>query len=154
MNDLKVIQYADDLALVAHLSNLQSLNTYINHVKELTKGSDDRHLLFNVTKTKELCLDGYKNNLSNPLFKAITVNSEEVERVSSLKYLGTVLDQSFTFTDHEDYIYEKAQLRLFLLCKLRSSEVSQYQSLNESLLSFNTVSWFKYLLKIKPSFPK
>ena len=62
--------------------------------------------------------------------------------MSSFKYLETVLDQSFTFTEHVDCIYKKAQQRLFLLRKLRSFNVSQctlnrvYQSLIESELTF------------------
>ncbi len=99
---------------------------------------DDSHLLLNVTKTKEMCLNGSKNNLSNPLFKPITVKGQEVEQVSSFKYLGTVLDQSFTFTDHVECIYKKAQQRLYLLCKLRNFEVSQ--------CTLNRV--YQYLIKV------
>ncbi len=46
---------------------------------------------------------------------------------------------------------QKTQQRPFLLRKLRSFEVSQctltivYQSLIESFLTFNIVSWFRYL---------
>ena len=149
---LTLVKYADDMALVARLTNAQSLNAYINYVAELTSWFEDSHLLLNITKTKEMCLDSNrKNKLSNFLFKPVTIKGQEVEQVSSFKYLGTVLDQSLTFTEHMDCIYKKAQQRLFLLRKLRSFEVSQctlnrvYQSLIESVLTFNIVSWFENL---------
>ena len=67
--------------------------------------------------------------------------------MKSFKYLGTLLDESLSFCDHVDYIYKKAQQRLFLLRKLKSFDVSQhilqlvYRGLIESVLTFNRITW-------------
>ena len=78
----------------------------------------------------------------------ILINNQEVEIVKSFKYLGTVLDERLSFCEHVDYVYKRAQQRLFLLRKLKSFDVSQhilqlvYRSLIESVLSFNIITWY------------
>ena len=82
----------------------------------------------------------------------IELNGQEVEVVDSFKYLGTVVDQKLTFTQHVDFVFKKAQRRLFLLRKLKHFGVSQgilemvYISLIESILAFNIVNWFGVLI--------
>ena len=71
-----------------------------------------------------------------------------MEVVSSFKYLGTVVDSKLSFNDNVVYVYKKAQQHLYLLRKLRSFGVgshvlqSVYRCLVESVLSFNTVTWY------------
>ena len=78
----------------------------------------------------------------------ILIDNQEVEIVKSFKYLDTVLDERLSFCDHVDYVYKRAQQRLFLLRKLKSFDVSQhiiqlvYRSLIESVLSFNVITWY------------
>ena len=73
-----------------------------------------------------------------------------MERVSSFKYLGTVLDEKLSLTENVDYFYKKAQQRLFLLRTLGSFNVrkdiveSVYRSLIESILVFKIVTWYAY----------
>ena len=68
--------------------------------------------------------------------------------MKSFKYLGTLVDESLSFCDHVDYVYKKAQQRLYLLRNLKSVDVSQhipqlvYKSLIESVLSFNIITWY------------
>ena len=40
--------------------------------------------------------------------------------VDSFKYLGTVVDQKPTFTQHVDFVFKKAQQRLFLYSKVET----------------------------------
>ena len=71
-----------------------------------------------------------------------------MEIVKSFKYLGTLLDENLSFCDHVDYVYKRAQQRLFLMRKLNSFDVSQhipqlaYKGLIESVLSFNIITWY------------
>lgn len=76
------------------------MQIYTDYVTELTKWFDSSHLLLNVFKGKGMYTDSNKNNLPNSLLKPVTVNSQEVEQVSSFKYVGTVLGQAFTFSEH------------------------------------------------------
>ena len=56
--------------------------------------------------------------------------------------------ERLSFCEHVDYVYKRAQQRLFLLRKLKSFDVSQhilqlvYRSLIESVLSFNIITWY------------
>ena len=78
------------------------------------------------------------------------IDNQEVEIVKSFKCLGTLLDESLSFCDHVDYVYKKAQQRLFLLRKLKRVDVSQHilqlvyshRDLIESVLSFNIITWY------------
>ena len=103
---------------------------------------------FNVSKTKELIF-GSRNDDNRCM--QIELNGRKVEVVDSFKYLGTVVDQKLTFTQHVDFVFKKAQRRLFLLRKLKHFGVSQgilemvYISLIESILAFNIVTWFGVL---------
>ena len=71
-----------------------------------------------------------------------------MEVVDSFKYLGTVVDQKLTFTQHVDFVFKKAQRRLLILRKLKHFGVNQgilemvYTSLIGSILTFNIVTWF------------
>ena len=72
--------------------------------------------------------------------------------VDSFKCLGTVVDQTLAFTQHVDFVFKKAQQRLFLLRNLKHFCVIQgilemvYRSLIESILAFNIVNWFGVLI--------
>ena len=85
------------------------------------------------------------------LVHPLMIEDKPVNRVASFKYLGTVIDENLSFTENVDQIFKKAQQRLHLLRKLRSFDVSEhvlqlvYRSLVESVLSFNSVSWFGHL---------
>ena len=65
---------------------------------------------------------GKVNQTPKPIF----IDNQEVEIVvKTVKYLGTLLDESLSFCEHVDYVYKKAHQRLFLLRKLNSFDVSQ-----------------------------
>ena len=66
----------------------------------------------------------------------------------SFVYLGTLLEESLSFCDRVDYVYNRAQQRSFLLRKLISFDASKhilqlvYRDLTESDLSFNIITWY------------
>ena len=133
------------MALVASLRDDHSLSQYFLQVDMLDKWFRDSYLNLNASKTKELIFDTRKSKGS---FKPIVIDQVAIETVSSFKYLGTFIDDKLNFNTNTDFIYKKAQQRLFLLRKLKSFSVSSkvleavYRSLIESILSFNIVSWF------------
>lgn len=149
---LTLIKYADDMALIARLTDSHSVSYYIDSITELVRWFEDSHLQLNVNKTKELCFGSQKvQDPADSRFQPLSLNGQQVEQVDSFKYLGTIMDKSLNFNDHIECIYKNAQQRLFLLRQLKSFEVSAcvltrvYQSLIESVLTFNIVSWFGHL---------
>ena len=122
---LKLIKYADDIALTACLKDELSLSQYYQYVEILVSWFDNSFLELNAQKTQEMCFGrGHVKGASHPLSQPLMINGQTVETVSTFKHLGTVVDENLTFTDNVDHIYKKAQQRLFLLRKLRSFNVS------------------------------
>ena len=144
---LMLVKYADDMALAAQLRHEESLAEYFAYVSTLVTWFDSSYLELNVQKTKELCITGPRSK-PPPVVQPLMIKEQEVEIVSSFKYLGTVVDQNFSFNENVDLMYKKAQQRLYLLRKLRSFNVSTdilqtvYRSLVESVITFNIISWF------------
>ena len=140
-----MIKYADDMELVGRLKDELSLFEYRLQIDALASQFTSTFLKLNTTKTKELVFGGGRISQTP---EPILINNQEVEIVKSFKYLGTVLDWRLSFCEHVDYVYKRAQQRLFLLRKLKSFDVSQhilqlvYRSLIESVLSFNIITWY------------
>ena len=135
------------MALVGRLKDEHS-QEYLLQIDELTIQFKSSFLKRNTNKTKELMFGGVRTTQpSKPIF----IDNQEVEIVKSFKYLGTLLDESLSFCEHVDYVYKKAQQRLFLLRKLNSFDVSQhilqlvYRSLIASVLSFNIITWYGHV---------
>ncbi|XP_025101682.1 uncharacterized protein LOC112568566 [Pomacea canaliculata] len=133
------------MALIGHLRDEKSLAPYTTQVQALCEWFKSSYLELNVGKTKELVIDQRKGKeMSTPL----VIGNEEVERVTTFKYLGTVIDDSLNFTEHVGTVHKKAQQRLYLIRKLRSFNVSEhilvdvYRALVESVITFNIVSWY------------
>ena len=55
INKLKLFKYADDMALVAHLTDEHTLSTYRQYVSAMALLFKESLLQLNISKTKELC---------------------------------------------------------------------------------------------------
>ena len=68
-------------------------------------------LTLNVRKTKFIIF-GTKPKLNQlpsiPL--QLTINNQNVEQVTSFKYLGIILDENLNFMEHIDHVYKKIML--------------------------------------------
>lgn len=144
---LTLVKFADDMALVARLTDEHSLSQYFMYIESLSSWFDSSFLELNVKKTKELCFEeGRARDTS--LVRPVFINNEPVEQVDSFKYLGTVLDKKLSFSFHVDNVCKKANQRLYLLRKLKCFDVRSeiletvYRSLVESILTFNIIVWF------------
>lgn len=79
---------------------------------------------------------------------------KEVDKVSSYKYLGTVIDDKLSWVENTNLVLSKAQNRLYLLRKLKSFYVDKsilvmfYRSFIETVLTFAMICWF-YGLNVK-----
>ncbi|KAK2193834.1 hypothetical protein NP493_5g13000 [Ridgeia piscesae] len=69
-----------------------------------------------------MCIDFRRNRI---VISPIVINGEPVEQVDSFKYLGVMLDDIFSFTEHviTEHVtagQKKSQQRLHVLRKLRA----------------------------------
>ena len=146
-NILALVKFADDMALIARLKDEHSLSHYFDFISKLALWFDESFLKLNIKKTKEICFG--TDRASDPaLLRPVQIDSENVEKVDSFKYLGTVLDKDLKFSEHVDFICKKANQRMYLIRKLKSFYVDSavlelvYRSLVESILAFNIVTWY------------
>ena len=111
------------MALVGCLKDDYSLSQYFLQIDSLNCQFKSSFLELNIAKTKELVFGkGKAGNTPTPIY----IDNQGVDIVSSLKYLGTLIDTNLTFCDHIDYVYKKTQQPLYLLRKLQSFDVSQH----------------------------
>ena len=101
------IRYADDSLIVA--SNQYDLQQMINKVVDYSEASG---LTINSTKTKVIVFS------KKPVKCCIKVNEMELEQVSSVKYLGTILDDSCTSKKEVRSRIEQARLTLMRMKNL------------------------------------
>ena len=102
-DNCKLIKYADHTALVSLCINNDIL--YREEVTNFTNCCSDNYLELNVGKTKEMIIDYSTLGVKVP---SLIINNEQVEIVNEYKYLGTILDNKFTFTSNVNAIYKKA----------------------------------------------
>ena len=147
---LRLIKFADDMALIARLIDEHSLSAYFDFIAKLAAWFNDSFLVLNITKTKELCLES-KRATDPSLLRPVQISSENIEQVNSFKYLGLIIDENLTFTDHVNATVNKSNQRLHILRKLRSFNVSShvlsmvYNSIIQSILTFSIVSWYGHI---------
>ena len=105
-------------------------------------------LHLNVSKTKEMCIDFRRNRT---VISPIVINGEPVEQVHSFKYLGVMLDEKLSFTEHVTAVQKKSQQRLHVLRKLRAFIVDPllllrlYRSIIEPLLTYCSICYYPAL---------
>ena len=64
----------------------------------------------------------------------LTINNQNVEQVTSFKYLGIILDESLNFVEHIDHVYKKSCNKLGAIRKCR-----KYLNKNLSLLMYKSL---------------
>ncbi len=109
----QLFKYADDTVLVGRCSGDDT--AYRGEVQKFVAWCTRNYLELNVKKTKEMVVD-YSTSSHNhpPLF----VNNEVVERVKEYKYLGTIIDNKFSFNMNVEALYKKKQI---LECTLQGN---------------------------------
>ena len=136
------VKFADDSALVDGSS---SDDQFEEEVNQFVSWCSENSLNLNVGKTQEMVFDFRRSGVPP---RPLVIDGQEVCRVNTYKYLGTIIDSKLTFNENTDNIFRKAQSRLYMLRKLRSFGVSTktlkifYFCFIESLVTFSFLSWF------------
>ena len=103
---LKFTLFADDTCLFLSHKDVNVIQSTLD--TELPKVNDwlvANKLSLNTKKTKAMVFR-HKNKSPKPLVK-IMLNGIHIEEVSSMKYLGIILDHKLTFKEHTDHIKNK-----------------------------------------------
>lgn len=103
------------------------------------------NLALNTTKTKELIFD-FRKNSADPA--PLSINGEDVERVGSFKFLGTLISADLSWAANTTAVIRKGQRRLHFLRMLRKNSLEEqlmvtfYRSAVESLLTYCITVWY------------
>ena len=112
-------KYVDDTTLAEVVP--RNGKTFIqNAVTDVERWSNVNKLQLNADKCKEMVID-FKRQKQQ--FDAITINSKELELVSSAKVLGVIISSSLQWVDHVNGVIKKVNKRLYFLILLKRANV-------------------------------
>uniref|UniRef100_A0A8C1TE37 Reverse transcriptase domain-containing protein n=1 Tax=Cyprinus carpio TaxID=7962 RepID=A0A8C1TE37_CYPCA len=136
-NSNHVIKFADDTTVVGLITD---------NDEKLTALCTTHNLALNTNKTKEIVIDFRRVSKHHHL--PLTINSSEVKRVKSTKFLGIHLTNKLTTRENTSAVIKKAQQRLHCLRRLKKVELPIpamtlfYRGTVESLLTYCISYWF------------
>ena len=149
-----IIKYADDTAIVG-LFDSRNIDSYVGEINAVSDWCVANNLLLNVSKTKEIIFDFRR---THDVHQTIKMDNSEVSIVKSYKYLGTIIDQDLTWSEHINNVFTKCQQRLYFLFfylfflrtlgKLNVPTVDNkilhlfYSSVVQRVLSFGCIIWW------------
>ncbi len=117
----QLVKFADDSTLVAVVSNKEEFDAYITSINNIADQCDEKGLILNADKTKEIIVDFSKGRRISSALPRATMRGVEIERVACEKLLGFQLCEDLKPHEHINYRIKQANQRLFLLYRLRKA---------------------------------
>lgn len=112
--------FADDASVQISGSDI---NVIINEMSDklcnLNNWLESKGLSMNKEKTKYMVIRKRPNCTTFENLPPILINGVEIERVSSYKYLGVVVDEFFSFKAHSESVQKRVSINIGLLSRLR-----------------------------------
>ena len=119
LTDIQASLYADDTALYCSRPTVVEIMLTLHiELESVNQWFRANHLTLNTKRTK-FVIFGNKTKLGNIGDVNLTMNNELIERVSTFKYLGIVLDETLSFEQHIDHLYKKCCQKLGAIGKVR-----------------------------------
>ncbi len=144
---VNMYKYADDTTIIGLITNNQETE-YRAQINQAVTWCTDHDLLLNTSKTKELIVDLRRQpSPKTPVF----IKGESISITDTYKLLGTHISNNLKWKTNADYIYKKAQQRLFHLRQLKKFRVRPhlllrfYTAIVESILTSSITVWFSSL---------
>ncbi|XP_062872149.1 regulator of complement activation group 2 gene 1 [Trichomycterus rosablanca] len=116
-----LIKFADDTTVVGRIKDNDE-SAYREEIQHLVAWCSSNNLHLNTEKTKELIVAFRKTRSCTHL--PVLINSDEVERVSSFKFLGIHISEDLSWTHNTSCLLKKAQQRLYFLRRLKKDHLS------------------------------
>ena len=116
-----IFKFADDTTILGLITDGDE-TAYRDEVSALSEWCYHNNLSLNISKTKEVIVDYRK--LQRGGHSPLYINGAEVERVSSVRFLGVHLTDDLTWSLHTNKAVRSARQLLFFLCRLRKFGLS------------------------------
>jgi hypothetical protein len=144
----RIFLFADDAVLVnvheTTASSEEIQSRIASDMWQILEFFQHRHLILNAAKTNFMLFKSARRVIE--LDEAIDINSDvSISRVRSMKYLGLMVNESFTWTDHIQLLRKKLAPAAGILWKLRD-----FLPLHARKLIFNSLflSHINYLIPV------
>ena len=119
LRNTTVTLFADDTALYCSSQSARDLQTMLNQdLDRLAQWLYEHKLTLNVSKSKFMLIGGPRK-LNTLQELTLTIKEKELDRVNSYKYLGVIINENLSWTDHVDYIKIKVSQRLGVLQRIK-----------------------------------
>ena len=146
VNLCEVSLYADDTVIYYSSSNIKDLEDKLNSdLKSLCQWFSKNLLTLNVTKCK-FVLFGSQHKLHSCSQLSLKINDHFLERKDSFKYLGVIINQNMSWSDHIEILSRKISQRLSLLRRIKHllplhARLTIYNSLILPLFDYADLVW-------------
>jgi hypothetical protein len=111
-----IIAFADDLILLTRgMSVSETENTANIELRKISKWAQENKVRFNDRKSKEMLMSRRKRKERQDL--EVYLNNKHLKQVKTMKYLGIIIDNKLTFTEHIKHMTEKRTKLIFSLSK-------------------------------------
>ena len=124
INDLRlpcaVHKYMDDTTITTQVQK-GSVGPMQTLIDQTVSWSSANKMIPNIDKTKDMIISFLKQPMDIP---PVTIEGIDLERVSSVKLLGIIINNKLTWTENTTYICSKASKRLYHLKQLRRAGLS------------------------------
>lgn len=125
INDLSVSKifnmwkYVDDTTVSESIPKGQQ--SQIQHaVDQVNQWSQENLLQLNCEKTKEMIIS-FRRHL--PCFPPSQIDGNPIERTTSVKLLGLIINNKLTWNDHVEELVKKSSRKLYFLVQLKRAQV-------------------------------
>ena len=146
--------FADDSNLFVSNKNLLALETIMNEeLVKVHKWLCTNKLSLNVDKTNIVLFRPVQKKLNGSI--SLVINNKPIKQVTSIKYLGVLLDCHLNWKDHVQHIC-KISRSIGILCKIRyfvdiDTRIQLYYAIIYPFLTFSCLVWGNtYISNIKP----
>jgi hypothetical protein len=149
LDDIAKVVYADDTNLIIVSDDYDSMIEFLNDKLEmLSEWCKFNKLCLNAEKTKFMIM----SPLSLPYEPIVKINSNQLERVTCIKYLGIMFDDNIKFHEQTNALNNKLSRICgitFRLAQFYSFDVAKtfYYSFVFSAISYGIVVWGGYVVE-------
>ncbi len=144
-----MIMYADDILIYKTISSVSDLSPLQLDCDKIAHWVNSKKLVLNVDKTKFMLVSNRHNFLPDA---HVYINNNEIERVTTFKYLGVTLSDKLSWSIHINNITKQARKLLgFLYRSFYKTNpdliFTFYKTVVRPILDYNCLVWNPHLSK-------
>lgn len=144
VKNCKISLFADDTMIYIIGKDIENMFNVMNtELQNIFKWLCCNDLCINVDKSKYMLIGSNDKIATIDSKLCIKINSNKIERVNEIKYLGVILDQNLKFNSHADYVMKKMSQKTNFLYRVGSclsmpTRILLYKSLIAPHIDFCT----------------